>query len=57
MFPEYAVHGRYSIKSDVFSFRVLVIETMSGKRNRKFCHPDHNLNLLGHVSIKRDKSY
>jgi hypothetical protein len=51
------VHGRYSIKSDVFSFGVLVIETMSGKKNRKFFHPDHNLNLLGHVSIKSDKSY
>ncbi|XP_062170539.1 G-type lectin S-receptor-like serine/threonine-protein kinase At4g27290 [Alnus glutinosa] len=49
MSPEYAVHGRYSIKSDVFSFGVLVLETMSGKKNREFCHPDHDLNLLGHA--------
>jgi len=52
MSPEYAMHGRYSIKSDVFSFGVLVLETLSGKKNREFCHPEHDLNLLGHVSIK-----
>ncbi|KAI3731016.1 hypothetical protein L1987_62199 [Smallanthus sonchifolius] len=28
--PEYAVHGRFSIKSDVFSFGVLVLEMVSG---------------------------
>jgi serine/threonine protein kinase len=57
MSPEYAMHGRYSVKSDVFSFGVLVLETLSEKKNRGFCHPDHQHNLLGHVSIKSDKSY
>jgi serine/threonine protein kinase len=52
MSPEYAEHGQYSVKSDVFSFGVLVLEIVSGKRNRGFCHPDYHLNLLGHVSIK-----
>ncbi|KAH0651996.1 hypothetical protein KY285_032164 [Solanum tuberosum] len=47
--PEYALHGKYSVKSDVFSFGILVLEIVSGKSNRKFCHPDHNLNLLGHA--------
>ncbi|KAL7218738.1 hypothetical protein ACSBR2_011921 [Camellia fascicularis] len=47
--PEYAVHGIYSVKSDVFSFGVLVLEILSGKRNREFHHPDHQLNLLGHA--------
>ncbi|XP_058210773.1 G-type lectin S-receptor-like serine/threonine-protein kinase At4g27290 isoform X2 [Rhododendron vialii] len=47
--PEYAVHGVYSMKSDVFSFGVLVLEILSGKRNRSFHHPDHDLNLLGHA--------
>ena len=51
MAPEYAIDGLYSIKSDVFSFGVLVLEIVSGKRNRGFCHPDHQLNLLGHVSV------
>ncbi|KAJ0505280.1 putative protein kinase RLK-Pelle-DLSV family [Helianthus annuus] len=47
--PEYAVHGRFSIKSDVFSFGVLVLEIISGKKNREFTHGDHNDNLLGHA--------
>ncbi|KAJ4813278.1 cysteine-rich RECEPTOR-like kinase [Rhynchospora pubera] len=33
MAPEYAMHGRYSIKSDVFSFGVLLLEVIAGKRN------------------------
>ncbi|KAJ4828200.1 hypothetical protein Tsubulata_045710 [Turnera subulata] len=47
--PEYAMHGLYSVKSDVFSFGVLVLETINGKSNRGFSHPDHQLNLLGHA--------
>ncbi|XP_019196485.1 PREDICTED: G-type lectin S-receptor-like serine/threonine-protein kinase At4g27290 [Ipomoea nil] len=47
--PEYAVDGIFSIKSDVFSFGVLVLEIISGKKNRKFVHPDHQLNLIGHA--------
>uniref|UniRef100_A0A5B6Z6H6 Receptor-like serine/threonine-protein kinase n=1 Tax=Davidia involucrata TaxID=16924 RepID=A0A5B6Z6H6_DAVIN len=49
MSPEYAIDGLFSVKSDVFSFGVLVLEMVTGKRNRGFCHPDHHLNLLGHV--------
>ncbi|PON53023.1 S-receptor-like serine/threonine-protein kinase, partial [Parasponia andersonii] len=52
MSPEYAVDGKFSVKSDVFSFGVLLLEIVSGKRNRRFSHPDHNHNLLGHVSEK-----
>ncbi|XVF77731.1 hypothetical protein PTKIN_Ptkin14bG0070400 [Pterospermum kingtungense] len=47
--PEYAVDGLFSIKSDVFSFGVLVLEILSGKKNRGFLHPDHSHNLLGHA--------
>ncbi|CAL5390997.1 unnamed protein product [Camellia sinensis] len=47
--PEYAVDGLFSIKSDVFSFGVLVLEIVSGKKNKGFYHPDHHLNLLGHA--------
>ncbi|KAF3953255.1 hypothetical protein CMV_021284 [Castanea mollissima] len=46
--PEYAIDGLFSVKSDVYSFGVLVLEIVSGKRNREFSHPDHSLNLLGH---------
>ncbi|XP_034678921.1 G-type lectin S-receptor-like serine/threonine-protein kinase At4g27290 [Vitis riparia] len=49
MSPEYASEGLYSTKSDVYSFGVLVLEIVSGKRNRGFSHPDHDLNLLGHA--------
>ena len=49
---EYVEHGQYSIKSDVFSFGVLILEIVSGKKNRGFHHPKHHLNLLGHVSMK-----
>lgn len=48
--PEYTMDGVYSVKSDVYSFGVLVIEILSGKKNRLFSHPDHSLNLIGHVS-------
>ena len=52
MSSKYAVHGQYSIKSDVFSFGVLILEIISGKKNRRFRHPEQHLNLLGHVSMK-----
>lgn len=47
--PEYAVHGRYSMKSDVFSFGVIVLEIISGKKIKVFYDPEHSLNLLGHA--------
>lgn len=53
MSPEYAVDGLFSVKSDVFSFGVLVMEILSGKKNRGFFHHDHHHNLLGHVSISK----
>ncbi|KAK6946798.1 Bulb-type lectin domain [Dillenia turbinata] len=49
MSPEYALDGLFSIKSDVFSFGVLLLEIISGKRNRGFSHPHHDLSLLGHA--------
>ncbi|XP_044496996.1 G-type lectin S-receptor-like serine/threonine-protein kinase At4g27290 isoform X2 [Mangifera indica] len=47
--PEYAIDGHFSLKSDVFSFGVILLETVSGKKNRGFFHSDHKLNLLGHA--------
>lgn len=46
---KYAVNGLFSVKSDVFSFGVLILETVSGKKNRGFSHRDRHDNLLGHV--------
>ncbi|CAI0422930.1 unnamed protein product [Linum tenue] len=39
MSPEYAMEGVFSTKSDVFSFGVLLLEIVSGKRNNHF-HAD-----------------
>nr|XP_043618811.1 G-type lectin S-receptor-like serine/threonine-protein kinase At4g27290 [Erigeron canadensis] len=47
--PEYAVNGLFSIKSDIFSFGVLVLEMVSGKKNTSFFHEDHHDNLLGYA--------
>jgi serine/threonine protein kinase len=33
MAPEYAMHGQFSVKSDVFSFGILVLEIVSGTKN------------------------
>ncbi|KAF6165936.1 hypothetical protein GIB67_012833 [Kingdonia uniflora] len=49
MAPEYAIDGLFSVKSDVFSFRVLVLKIVSGKKNKGFEHRSHNLSLLGHA--------
>ncbi|KAL9366413.1 hypothetical protein Peur_037612 [Populus x canadensis] len=49
MSPKYAIDGVFSIKSGVFSSGVLVLEIVRGKRNRGFTHPEHELNLLGHI--------
>ncbi|XWS27932.1 hypothetical protein CRYUN_Cryun25bG0022900 [Craigia yunnanensis] len=49
MSPEYVLDGLFSMKSDVFSFGVLVLEIVTGKRNRGFSNPDHDHNLLGHA--------
>ncbi|KAI3799729.1 hypothetical protein L1987_35029 [Smallanthus sonchifolius] len=47
--PEYPTNGNFSAKSDVFSFGVLVLEIVSGKKNRGFSHQGHQDNLLGHA--------
>ncbi|KAF5200015.1 Receptor-like serine/threonine-protein kinase SD1-7 [Thalictrum thalictroides] len=49
MAPEYAMEGLFSVKSDVFSFGVLLLEIVSGKRNAGFIDPDKQLNLLGYA--------
>lgn len=50
MAPEYAIDGLFSIKSDVFSFGVLLLEIVSGKKNTGIFFKNEGFNLLGHVS-------
>ncbi|XXG71262.1 hypothetical protein AAC387_Pa07g0555 [Persea americana] len=46
MSPEYAMQGNFSEKSDVFSFGVLLVEIVSGKRNTSFGQNELTSNLL-----------
>ncbi|PUZ45421.1 hypothetical protein GQ55_8G222000 [Panicum hallii var. hallii] len=49
MAPEYASEGRFSVKSDVFSFGVLILEIVSGQRTSRFHRYGDFINLLGHA--------
>lgn len=49
MAPEYAIEGLFSVKSDAYSFGVLLLEIVSGKKVRQFYNSEDNLNLLGHA--------
>ncbi|KAL9460113.1 hypothetical protein AB3S75_003335 [Citrus x aurantiifolia] len=48
MSPEYAIQGIFSIKSDVFSFGVLLLEIVSGKKTTGFYRTD-SLTLQGYA--------
>ncbi|XP_024641405.1 G-type lectin S-receptor-like serine/threonine-protein kinase At4g27290 isoform X2 [Medicago truncatula] len=47
--PEYARSGHFSTKSDVFSYGVIVLEIVSGKKNRDFSDSEYSNYLLGYA--------
>ncbi|KAL9366199.1 hypothetical protein Peur_037398 [Populus x canadensis] len=49
MSPEYAMEGVFSVKSDAYSFGVLVLEIVSGRKNRGLLQMDPPLNLVGYA--------
>ncbi|KAJ7967625.1 Receptor-like protein kinase [Quillaja saponaria] len=49
MAPEYALQGHFSVKTDVFSFGVLVLEIVSGQKNGSFCIGEETAHLLSYA--------
>ncbi|KAL0320719.1 UNVERIFIED_CONTAM: G-type lectin S-receptor-like serine/threonine-protein kinase SRK [Sesamum radiatum] len=58
MAPEYAMNGKFSVKSDIFSMGVVLLEIVTGKKNRGFHHCTHCHSLLEHAWLlwKEDKT-
>ncbi|MBA0615163.1 hypothetical protein Godav_015338 [Gossypium davidsonii] len=54
MAPEYAMHGQFSVKSDVFSYGVLVLEILSGQKNRAFHNGSNTEDLLSFAWRNRE---
>ncbi|KAI3718765.1 hypothetical protein L6452_19648 [Arctium lappa] len=50
---KYVMHGQFSVKSDVFSFGVLVLEMVTGQKNRCFRDGENIEDLLSFVSMER----
>ena len=51
MSPEYAMHGHITVKIDIYSFGVLLLEIISGKKNATFYASNYAENLITYVSI------
>ncbi|XXG83032.1 hypothetical protein AAC387_Pa10g0888 [Persea americana] len=49
MSPEYAMHGQFSVKSDVFSFGVLLLEIVTGHKNNNFYQSNRAEDLLSYA--------
>ncbi|CDP11357.1 unnamed protein product [Coffea canephora] len=49
MAPEYMRRGQFSIKSDVFSFGVVILEIVTGKKNSSFQQSEDSEDLVSYV--------
>ncbi|URE23374.1 receptor-like protein kinase [Musa troglodytarum] len=49
MAPEYVKHGKFSVRSDVFSFGILVLEILTGRKNSKSYNSEHSESLLSYT--------
>ncbi|XP_008230053.1 PREDICTED: LOW QUALITY PROTEIN: G-type lectin S-receptor-like serine/threonine-protein kinase At4g03230 [Prunus mume] len=48
MSPEYALDGTFSVKSDMFSFGVVLLEIISGKKNTGFYQSQQTFSLISY---------
>jgi hypothetical protein len=56
MSPEYVVFWKFSTKSDVFSFGVILLKIISGKKNNDSYKKKPSLTFIGHVSNRTQQS-
>ncbi|XP_006657817.2 G-type lectin S-receptor-like serine/threonine-protein kinase B120 [Oryza brachyantha] len=49
MSPEYAMEGLFSVRSDVYSFGILILEIITGQKNSSFHHMEGSLNIVGYA--------
>lgn len=52
MSEEYALHGKLSERSDIFSFGVTLLEIVTGKRNIEYCNYYRGDSLLDYVNTQ-----
>lgn len=50
MAPEYALHGYLTEKTDIFSYGILVLEIVSGRKNHDELFDEEKADLLSYVS-------
>uniref|UniRef100_A0A7N2R3Y4 non-specific serine/threonine protein kinase n=1 Tax=Quercus lobata TaxID=97700 RepID=A0A7N2R3Y4_QUELO len=53
MAPEYAMTGQFSVKSDVFSFGVLILEIVSGRKITCLHNGEDREYLLSYMSMEK----
>ena len=51
--PEYVFRGLFSEKLDVFSFGVLLLEIISGRKINSYIDHEQSFSLLGFVSLSK----
>ncbi|KAM3385060.1 hypothetical protein ACQJBY_009172 [Aegilops geniculata] len=49
MSPEYAMEGLFSVRSDVYSFGILILEIITGQKNSSFHNMEGSLNIVGYA--------
>ena len=51
MAPEYVVRGKLTEKADVYSFGILVLEVVCGKRNNSFSENSYSILQIENIFI------